>query len=384
MNRIKYCALTTISNSLKAFVLPSLYNLKSNGYDVTVSCAADEQFAQMVKDDFNYYPLDISRGFNLPKTLKNIVVLSRYFRKEKFQMIEYGTENIALCAAIAGFVAGVPVRIYNHWGARYVGLSGIGRVLSIWIERIAALFSTDVRQVSHRNAEMCVKQHIYPARKVKVLGKGGTIGVDFGTFDVEKKKIYREEILKQYGLNQNVFIFGYVGRIQTDKGINELISAFKKICEVEKNVFLMLVGPIDTENPISEENMSWIRSSQNVILSGFVIDTYRYISAFDVLVHPTYREGFGMVLQEAAAVKTPIITTDIMGPGEFIQNEITGILVTPRKVSELYGAMIRMYRNEELRYLFSESCYEYTINNFKRSVMLEKILKDREELKKRL
>ena len=162
-NTIKYCALTTVSNSLKSFMLPSLYYFKERGFDITVSCAKDLMFAEMVKNDFTYYPLDIERGFNLKKTIFNIYNLWLYFRKSKFDIVEYGTENVSFCAAIASYLANVPIRIYDHWGARYVGLSGISSYLSIIIEYCAALFSTDIRQVSFMNADMCVKKGLYTA-----------------------------------------------------------------------------------------------------------------------------------------------------------------------------------------------------------------------------
>lgn len=380
MKKIKYCALTTISSSMKSFMLPALYELKENGFEITVACAADDELAEQIKNDMRYFPLDISRGFNLKKTISNIFRLARFFRKEKFDVIEYGTENVSLCASVAGFLAGTPIRIYDHWGARYVGLTGISRFLSVWIERIAALFSTDIRQVSNLNSEMCVKQRIYPKRKVKVLGKGGTIGVDFNKFDCSKKEEYRKSVTESYSLSDNAIIFGYVGRIQRDKGINELLSAFKEIYRKDNNAFLILVGPIDTENPILEDNYNWAKACPNVIFTGYVSDIYRWMGAFDILVHPTYREGFGMVLQEAAAMKTPIITTDIMGPGEFINDEKTGILVNAKDSEDLKNAMIKMKEHKELRLEFAEKCYDYTKENFERSVMVKRILDDRKNL----
>ena len=374
---IKYCALTTISNSLKSFVLPSLIELKKQGYEITVSCARDDNFAEMVKDEFTYFPLDISRGFHLSKTIKNIFVLWKFFRKEKFQMIEYGTENIALCASIAGFFARIPVRIYNHWGARYVGLSGFSRILSIWIERLAALFSTDVRQVSHKNAQMCVEDKIYSAKKVKVLGKGGTIGVDFSKFNFQKKGIYRKEILEQLNIPFDSKILGFIGRIQRDKGINELLTVFQKIYEEDNKLYLLLVGAMDSTNPVSVEKLEWAKKCTNVIFVGHVSDVHRYLSTFDIMVHPTYREGFGMVLQEAAALKVTIITTDIVGPGEYVLNNKTGVLVPAKNEHVLYKAIKELLENEEKCMLFAEQNYQYTLENFERSLMVERIIEDR-------
>ena len=383
MKETKYCALTTVAASLNSFVIPAMDYLSEHGYAITLSCAQDIEFMENLEKKYTYYPLDIERGFKLKKTIYTIIDLYHFFKRESFDMIEYGTENVAFCASIAGFLARVPVRIYNHWGARYVGLNGLSRSLSIWIERLSALFSTDIRQVSYRNADMCVRRRIYSKKKVKVLGKGGTIGVDLNKFDSSLKKQYRNEIILQYKLPEASFLYGFVGRIQKDKGINELIQAFKKLVE-EYDAYLMLVGSIDDQNPIDKENMEWAQNSERVIFTGVVTDVYRYMSAFDILVHPTYREGFGMVLQEAAAVKTPIITTDIMGPGEFIQNGTTGILVQPRNKDTLYNAIEQLYRNDSELRRYAENNYQYVKDYFERSVMIRRIFEDRELLRKRM
>lgn len=382
MKKIKYCALTTVSGSLEKFILPAMELFAENGYDITLSCAKNDVFKEKLDNKYSFFSLDIERGFNFKKTIKTIITLYFFFRKQKFDMIEYGTENIAFCAAIAGFFARVPIRIYDHWGARYVGLHGLARILSIWIERIAALFSTDVRQVSNKNAELCVEQKLYSWKKVKVLGKGGTIGVDLNKFDYKKKEQYRRKIREEFKIPSDAFIFGYVGRIQRDKGINELLQAFRKL--QNDKYYLMLVGNIDGVNLVDEENMIWAENNDHVIFTGSVNDVYRYMAAFDILVHPTYREGFGMVLQEAAAVKTPIITTNIMGPGEFIKDNITGILVEPKNYEKLYIAMQELSTDSVKMHNYAEANYKYVCQYFERNLMIKRLLEDREQLRKRM
>lgn len=375
-----YCALTTISLSLKTFMMPTLVEMQKEGYQITVGCAEDETFFESIPPGMRYLKLDLDRGFHLGKTWKTMWRLFRFFRRNSFAAVEYATENVSMPAAISAWMAGVPVRIYDHWGARYAGFSGFSRFASQMIERISALFSTDVRQVSNRNMEMCVADHIYPEKKVKVLGKGGTIGVNLSVFDVMKKPQYRAEIRQQMGIPENAPVFGFVGRIQKDKGVNELLEAFREIWKDCPNSYLLLVGGIDDTNPILTGNMEWARSCANVKFSGLVADVYRYISAFDIMVHPTYREGFGMVLQEAAAMKTPIITTDIIGPGEFITNRKDGLLVKPMDACALEQAMQKMLNAPDERAQFAQKAYENVVENFERSVMIRRIIKDREEL----
>ncbi len=381
MSKIKYVFLTTVDASLKSFMMPMVSAVSKEKYDITLMSGMTDEFYNEYSKDYKCIKLDLVRGFSFKKTFSCVFKLIKEFRRIRPDIIEYGTENVSFCAAIAGWLTRVPVRIYNHWGARYTGLSGLSRTLSVIIEKTAALFSTDIRQVSHKNREMCIKDHIYPAKKVKVLGLGGTVGVDCSKFDLSKKEQYREEIRKTFEISEEAFVFGFIGRIQKDKGINELLEAFKNVSK--ENVYLLLVGPSEYTEQLSSELYDWAKSNKNVIFAGRVNDVYRYVSAFDVMVHPSYREGFGMVLQEAGAMKTPIITTDILGPNEFITDGENGLLVPAQQSEALAQAMKRLLDNDELRLILGEKVYEHTISNFERSVMVNRIIEDRESILRR-
>lgn len=378
--KIVYAAVTTVEGSIRSFMMPALDQFDREKYSIHLMCNMSDEFIKAYSDRYTCISVDFERGLHLGSTISAIFKIRKLLKKMDCDIVEYGTENAAMCTAIAAFFAGVPIRIYNHWGARYVGFGGLKHFVSKMIERIAAFFSTDVRQVSPLNMEMCIKDHIYSRKKVTVLGKGGTVGVDFSKFDLSKKEEYRKQICNQYKIPEDAFVYGFVGRIQKDKGINELIDSFKRIYADDESAYLMLVGNIDSENPTDAERMKWAEECPNVIFTGRVSDVYRYMSAFNIMVHPTYREGFGMVLQEAAALKTPIITTDIMGPGEFIDDGITGMLVPSKDADRLYDAMNQLKLNGEKLKLFADNNYKYTLENFERSVMVGRIVEDRKEL----
>lgn len=384
MQRIKYVFLTTLSVSLDFFMMPVVTRLDKNTYDISLACNMADDFYGKYKREYHCIQLNLARGFHLVKTISCILKLVKEFKKIKPDIIEYGTENVSFCAAIAGWLTRVPVRVYNHWGARYIGLNGFSRFLSKNIERIAGLFSTDIRQQSPRNMQMCIEEHIYSARKVKVLGLGGSVGVDSSVFDVNKKEKYRKEIRDQFCITKSDFVFGFVGRIQAEKGINELLCAFKDIYQSNSEMYLMLVGNTEYTQTLHKDLYNWALDCPNVIFTGAVSDVYRYMSAFDVMVHPSYREGFGMVLQEAGALKTPIITTDILGPSEFITNKENGILVSPQNSEELKRAMLFLTKNPDFRQEISENLYEHTMNYFERKIMVDRIIKDRESLLKEM
>lgn len=381
MDKVRYCALTTLSGSVRSFVLPSALYLSEKGYDVTVGCKRDEKFAEDLKETpLKYMPLDIERGFSFKGTIAGIYQLYLFFRREKIQMVEYGTENVAFCASIASWLARVPVRIYNHWGARYVGYpQGFGRSFSIFIERTCARLSTAVRQVSEENRQMCVADRIYPAEKVKVLGYGGTVGADFKRFDISKKEEWNRTFRNRYGIGECDIVYGDICAIRRDKGSDELIEAFRNINR--RDAWLVFVGKIFEPDAPQKELLEWAQQSDRVIFTGHVSDVEHYVAAFDCLVHPSYREGFGMVLQEAGAMGVPNITTDIPGPREFGEPGVTGMIIKKADVNDLYEKMMSFYNDRDLLKKYSLAVYSMTKERYERSVMIENIRKDRDELR---
>ena len=378
-NKIKYCALTTISLNMRSFVMPAALHLAKNGYDVTIGCGRDEKFAESVPKELNYLPLDIERGFSFKSTIVGIWQLYWFFVKNKVQMVEYGTENVSFCGSIAAWLARVPVRIYNHWGARYVGYpKGFTRAFSIFIEKSCARLSTVVRQSSELNRQLCVTDGLYKEDKVKVLGYGGTVGADFSRFDISKKAEWNKTFREKYQIRESDFVFGDICWVRRDKGSNELIAAFKRLNQ--KDAWLVFVGDIFDQDPVDPELLEWAKSSDRIIFTGRVLDVEHYVSGFDVLVHPSYREGLGMVLQEAGAVGVPCITTNIPGPKEFGIPGKTGLLVESMDENDLFEKMELLYNDRSMLKDLSEAVYEMTKERYERGVMVQRILDDREEL----
>ena len=106
----------------------------------------------------------------------------------------------------------------------------------------------------------------------------------------------------------------------------------------------MMVG--DMEGDIPAE-LKHITKHERVVFTGFTNEVHKYMAACDVLAHPSYREGFSMVIQEAMAMQLAVVTTDIPGPSEVIEDGVTGILVEPRDVKSLYNGLKEMFANLE-------------------------------------
>jgi len=380
---MKICFLTTISGTLKAFVLPQLkyYRQVHPEWELTVACSEDNGFEALLPEGVRYIPVKMGRGIDLGafKTINN---LKKLFKKEKFDMIVYATPNAAFYSSIAGKSVGVKKRIYNQWGIRYVGFSGFRRKIFKAIEKITCKNSTDINAVSHKNREFAISEGLYQPEKAKVVGNGGTVGVDLTVFDISKYDEYRNEKRAELGVTEEL-VFGFVGRLSRDKGTNELLTAFKKISGENKNVKLVCVGRNELKaGVISPEIEEWLKNTDKVVMTGLKPkeDVKKYYAAFDLYVHPTYREGFGLVLQEAGAMSCPVITTDIPGASEVLKEGVSCFLCKPRDAESLYETMKSVCEDKEKCREFGLNARKCVEEKYERSIMLGYQLKRFEEL----
>lgn len=379
---IRICALTTISKTMDWFIVDSMRNLAANGYEITLVCNMEEGFAERNRDYATCIHLPMSRGISLSDLIKTPLKLRKIFREGQFDIVYYTSPNVSMYASVAGWLAGIKKRVYSQCGLRYVSFTGIRRRIFRFVEKLTCLFSTHVRAQSPMNRQFAIDEKLCPAHKIAVVGIGGTTGVSLAQCDSFDHAETRRELREKYGVPQDAFVFGYVGRINADKGINELITAFDSVKDACENAYLVLVGMLDDTNPISEENLKRAEEDPRILLTGNVPPTqvYPHMAIFDVLTHPTYREGFGKVLQEAMGMRLPIITTNVPGPSEVVENGVSGVLVEAMDSADLAEKMQTVHSDAALRESLAAAGRERAEIYFDRPIMLNNILLDLNEI----
>lgn len=378
----KICIITTVSITIKSFALETAKHLYNEcGYDVTFICDNDDAFAESLPEYLHYIPVPMSRGIDFSGFV-SVFKLYRIFREQKFDLVQYSTPNASCYASIAAFFARVPKRMYAQWGIRYAGLSGMSRRIFKFLEKMVCTLSTDIRAVSHLNKAFAVSEKLYKADKAIVVGNGGTIGVDMNVFDINTKNKWKNEIRSKYGFSDEDFVYGFSGRVSADKGCGELLAAFKKVSERNINAKLLVVGAFEEDGRIDTDVLSWAKESENVVFAGRIdkSEMRMYYSAMDILVHPTYREGFGMVIQEAGALAIPVITTKIPGASEVMEDGVSCYLVEPRSKEKLEKMMLQCYSDKADVENKGRAAYDRTARLYDRSIMLENLKNDYTEL----
>lgn len=374
--QVKICMVTTIARSFDCLVSDSAKYLADKGFDVTIMCGdMDEAFLNKHKKFARCVPLPAKRGIDISSLIKSVRLMRKFFREEKFDIVQYSTPNAAFYCALSAGVMKKSIRLYNQWGLRYVGFTGLKRFIFKMIEKYTCRRSTHIISTSPKNMQFNIDEGLCPKKKISVIGKGGTIGVDFSIFDINKKTEYRQQVRYEYGIGDNTFVFSFVGRVNADKGVNELIGAYKELTRCYKDTRLMIIGVEDNTNPPDKALINWAKQNENIIVTGAVspLRVAQLMSATDLLVHPTYREGGSMAIQEGMAMALPILTTDVPGPSEFIINGETGILVPSRNEKALLQAMESLMNDPERRQKYSQNGRRRVELFFARPVMLQNI-----------
>lgn len=375
MKRI--CFVTTVPGTIRAFILPlAEYMHENTKWDISFICSDNENFEKSLPEYIHFYPVHMERGISLAG-VKAMFQIKKILKKEKFDMVQYSTPNASLYTAMAAKSAKIPIRLYCQWGIAYVGFNGLKREIFKTVEKFVCGLSTYVQPDSKSNLNFARSEGLYSEKKSSVIWNGSACGVSLDKFNIQRKNEYRSYIREKYNIGRNTFVYIFIGRVTRDKGINELLSAFKKLND---DSVLFLIGKNEVDTSVNRELYDWSLENKNIIYTGNVDDVERYLSASDCYVLPSYREGFGMSVIEAEAMGVPVIVTDIPGPVDAVIDNKTGLLVKKADENSLLDAMkkIRKLNYQEM----GKEGHKFASDNFEQKQLFDKIIESRNELLK--
>ena len=275
--------------------------------------------------------------------LRALFRLARELHRRRPVIVHAHTPKGGLLGMIAAFLVRAPVRIYHISGLAFVTARGPRRLLLRATERVSCALAHRVLCVSASVRDVAVAEKLCAPGKISVLLGGSINGVDGQErFNPARHAGVREATRARLGIPQDAVVVGFVGRLVRDKGIAELARAFHLLRDELPRLHLLLVGPFEPQDPVDPETRRQLVEDPRVHLAGLDLNTPPYYAAIDVLALPTWREGFGVVLIEAAAMALPVVATRIPGCVDAVQDGVTGALV-PARDPEALAAAIRGY-----------------------------------------
>lgn len=378
---MKIIRITTVPISLKVLLKGQLKYI-SNHYDIIAISSPSPVLEEVAYNEgVKTIGVDLTRKITPLKDILSIIKLFLILKREKPLIVHTHTPKAGLTGMIAAYMAGVPHRLHTVAGMPLLEARGIKRKILIAVDWLTYRCTTKIYPNSFVLSHIITKElKLCSKNKVKVIGNGSSNGINIDYFSPKRiENCY--SLKKQFNIKEQNFIFCFVGRVVKDKGINELITAFKQFIDVYCNSKLLLIGPFeDSLDPISNESKHFLKTNENVIHTGFVEDVRPYLAISDVFVFPSYREGFPNVVMQAGAMGLPSIVTNINGCNEIIEDGINGIIVPPKDSESLYNAMVELYLNKDKREKMAHIAREMISSRYDQQLVWDAILKEYKSL----
>lgn len=331
-----------------------------NQYFEVTAISADREYLERVGAELGIktHPIEMTRKITPLQDLRSLWEMYRYIKKEKPEIIHTHTPKAGLIGMMAAKLAGVKIRLHTVAGLPLMEASGSKRKVLNAVEKFTYSCATHVYPNSQGLYDFILNEKLGKPNKLKVIGNGSTNGIDTSHFDPALfSSESKQQLRKNLGFSKEDFVFVFVGRLVKDKGINELISAFKTLQSSNAPILkLLLVGPLEQDlDPLSPEVLSEIETNPNIKSVGFQKDVRPYFAVSDALAFPSYREGFPNVVLQALAMGIPAVVSDINGCNEIITNGQNGLIIPSKDAESLQKAMNDLMNQEFYQRLKSAS-----------------------------
>lgn len=360
----------TIITTPKIFFDGQFKFLSDRGQEIHVVSDNLEDMKFSNRNNVKYHQISIIRKISPIADLFSIKELVCLIRKEQFDIVVGHTPKGAMVAMIAAKLAGIKTRVYYRHGLIYTTAEGVKRKILKFVEQLTAACATNIINVSPSLSKLAVKDHLNSDKKQTVIGTGTCGGIDtVNTFNPDLiSNSEKTNLRSSLGINENDFVVGFCGRICKEKGIRELIDGFNLLNKKYPSSKLLLVGPYDTRDILSEEYKSKMETNPNIISTGQIEKSNLplYYSVMDVFVFPSYREGFGMCVIEASAMEVPILVSKSHGCVDSIVEGQTGEYINISSEGVAKGLVNMMDKDKRQEYgkngrKWVEECFDWTI-----------------------
>ncbi len=378
----KLIRITTVPISLDKLLTGQLRFMKQF-FEVTAIASLPAELEIIgKKEGIKTFDLEMTRQITPIQDIKAVIKLYRFLKKEKPFIVHTHTPKAGIVGMLAAKLAGVPNRLHTVAGLPLLEATGTKRKILEQVEKATFACATIVYPNSFVLLDYLRDNNYAPSSKLKVLGNGSSNGINTAYFSPDHFSAAQNSLLKsQYGIAENDFVFIFVGRMVSDKGINELVAAFEKLPQTNTTVKLLLVGNFEAElDPLHENTLKVIDSNPNIILAGYQYDVRPYFAISNALVFPSYREGFPNVVMQAGAMGLPSIVSNINGCNEIIEEGTNGLIVPVKDENNLGAAMKKMVEDKNGMQRMMENSRPMIVSRYEQDVIWQAILLEYQNL----
>ena len=309
--------------------------------------------------------IQIERKITIVNDFKALWETTKYFKKNQFDAVICFTPKAGLIGITASWLAGIKNRIHFFTGQVWHTKKGLFKVFLKLMDKIVVEFSTKIIVDGKPQQDYLIANKIITQKNSITLGKGTISGIDVTKFSPNED--FRSQERGKLGIIETDVVFLFLGRLNKDKGILDLVDAFYKLERKYNNVKLILVGPDEEE--IEDQIRKLNYYSNSIVFFGSTNHPETIYPLGDVFCLPSHREAFGLSIIEASACGLPIICSDTYGLNDSIVDGITGIRHITHDSESIFKAMETLYNNEDKRTAFGKNGRTYVLENFSKEAI---------------
>ena len=355
----KICFITAAPATIDAFLQQHIVTLAEEHEVTVVTDLSGKKLA--LPDNIAQKDISIPRQISILSDLKALFRLISFISGAGFDAVISVTPKAGLLSMLSAFLCRVPLRLHWFTGQVWATRKGFMRKLLKACDLITAGSASHILADSESQRQFMLAEGIACASKLKIIHKGSISGVDLSRFAVNQEA--RADVRSSLGISDKTLLFLFLGRLNRDKGVPELVEAFSSLAEELPNIRLAIVGP-DEQNLMPELEILAKQHLSKIYFRGFTDKPENFIAAADVFVLPSHREGFGTSVIEAAAMGVPCIGSRIYGLEDAIDHGVTGVLFPCGQVDDLKKLMQEMALSDADRLQMGEAAKQRVEEDF--------------------
>lgn len=378
MSRKKLVRITTVPISLDKLLEGQLKFMQEH-YDV-IAVSSEKEYLEKIghREGVATFHLEMTRKITPLKDFLAVIKLTWFLLKTRPEIVHSHTPKAGIVGMMAAFLARVPNRFHTVAGLPLLEATGRKRKVLDWVEKMTYAFATKVYPNSKGLYDIILKYDYCKKSKLKVLANGSSNGISTSYFSNNHFSFAQKEDLKiRLGIQQEDFVFVFVGRLVADKGINEMVAAFRKLKINHPTAKLILVGPLESElDPLSSQTLEAIENVKEIISVGYQQDVRLYFSISNCLVFPSYREGFPNVVMQAGAMELPSIVSNINGCNEIIVHKENGLIIPVKDEKKLLETLSAVMEDIVLYRHLQSHARSMIVNRYEQKVVWRALLEE--------
>ncbi len=333
----KIAVAANVPESFRRLVRAQLDAARDAGFEVHCVAGPGDYLHELARDGFPIHEVPLTRMLRPQDDLRALIALVRLFRRERFALVHTHTPKTALLGQLAARIARVP-RIVNtvHGLLGHADVPLPRRLALAAIDHVTCMLSTAVLSQSKEDVEWAIAHRLCRRDRIRHLGQG----IDLARFDPARVLVAGQEPLRRrLGLPEDQFVIATVARFTREKGYPELVALARRIVAERSDVHFLVVGTSLRERDAVAMDPAALGLAGRLTILADRDDMPEIYAAADLVVLPTYREGFPRSLVEAGAMGIPVVSSQIRGCREAVAHGLTGLLVPPGDVDALYAAV---------------------------------------------